>query len=187
MNFCSKLVLAAVLTLGLTGVVRADQKPADAPKPAAEPTKTADGTLTDVQLGQMLEAMGFVVKPGKYSSGAGYFDIVVTGKGFDFNIRIALSPNSRAIWLMSYVGDVPADATAEQLRAVLRVVNSKTGKMQFRMTGTQLKADQPLDNVAVTPVRLRREIDDFVAALGDTADVWGFKKPVEMTTKKDAK
>lgn len=180
MTHCNKLVLAAALALGLAGFAHADQKPADAAKPAS-------GTITDVQLGQMLEGMGFEAKPGTYKSGARYFDVTIPVKGFDFTIRLGLSPNARAVWLMSFLGEVPADATTEQLRAVLQAINSKTGKMQFRMTGTQLKADQPLDNVAVTPARLRREIDDFTAALVDTADVWGFKKPAEKTAKTEAK
>src|SRR4051794_40132328 len=111
MTCCSKLVFAAVLTLGLSGLVRADQKPAETPKPVAENPKPANGTITDEQLGQMLEAMGYEAKAGKYTTGASYFDIVVPSKGFDFHIRIGLSPNKRAIWLMSYLGDVPADAT----------------------------------------------------------------------------
>jgi hypothetical protein len=171
MTYCSKLVYAAVLTLGLCGLVAADGKP------AAENPTPANGTVTDEQLGQMLAGMGYEAKPGTYSGGERYFDISVPSKDFTFNIRLGLSPNKRCIWLMVYLGDVPANVTAEQLQAVLRAVNSRTGKMQFRMTGSQLKADQPLDNVAVTPARLKREIDDFVASLTDTADVWVFKKP----------
>src|SRR6266511_2065365 len=187
MTYCSKLVLAAILTLSMSGLVRADEKPAETPKPIAQAPKAENGTITDEQLGKMLGDIGYEVKPGKYPGGAQYFDVVVAGKGFDFPVRLGLSPNKRCVWLMSYLGDVPADATADQLRDILRAVNSKTGKMQLRMTGTQLKAEQPLDNVAVTAARLKRELDDFAAALADTADVWGFKKPAEKTAKTDAK
>jgi hypothetical protein len=147
----------------------------------------ANGTLTEEQLGQMLAGMGFETKPGTYSSGARYYDISASSKEHTFSIRVALSPNKRSIWLMSYLNDVPANVTVAQLQAVLWAVNSKTGKMQFRMIKSQLKADQPLDNVAVTPARLKREIDDFVLSLEDTADVWGFKKPAEKPAEKPTK
>jgi hypothetical protein len=189
MLYCTKMALAAVLTLGLVGLVQADQKPANPAAPPAGAAKTTPGTLTEEQLGQMLEGMGFEVKPGTYTGGARYFDIRITSNGMDFTIRVALSPNKRVIWLMSYLGDLPADVTVAQLKDLLQAINTKTGKMQFRLTGTQLKADQPLDNVGVTAARLRREIDDFTASLGDTASLWGFKKTekTEKTTKTEAK
>jgi hypothetical protein len=185
MTYCTSLVFAAVLTLGLCGLAGANENPA--PKPVAENPNQASGTITDEQLGQMLVGMGFEPKQGTYSSGARYYDITVPSKEYTFSIRLGLSPNKRSIWLMTYLNDVPANVTVEQLQAVLQAVNSKTGKMQFRMAGMQLKADQPLDNVAVTPARLKREIDDFVATLADTADVWSFKKPADKTAKTDGK
>jgi hypothetical protein len=183
MTYFSKMVYASVLMLGLSGLGQADQKSPPAPTPAAETALAADGSITDEQLGKMLVGLGYEAKLGTYSSGARYYDIKVPTKDFDFSIRLALSPNKRCIWLMAYLSEVPANVTVEQLQALLRAVNTKTGKMQFRMTGMQLKADQPLDNVAVSPSRLKREIDDFAAALADTADLWQFKAPAKATPK----
>ncbi|MBY0525281.1 MAG: hypothetical protein K2R98_17880 [Gemmataceae bacterium] len=174
MKFCSRLVLAAILALGFAGLADANPHPTEA-------TKVSNGTITDEHLGKMLEDMGFETKPGTYNNGARYYDIVVSGKDLDIPIRIGLSPNKRTIWLMCRLNEVPADVTVDQMKAVLAAVNSKTGKMQFRLTGNSLKADQPMDNFGVTTTRLKREIDDFVAALNDTADIWGFKKPVPKT------
>jgi hypothetical protein len=177
MKYCSNLVLATVLALGLTGLVAADPMPTAPTNPAPETAKTTNGALSDEQLGQMLETMGYEVKPGTYQSGARYFDVKLSGSKFEYHVRFSLSPNKRAVWLMVTIAEIPADVTAGQLRTVLEAINVKTGKMQFRVVGKMLNADLPLDNVAVTPVRLRYEITDLVATLDATADVWGFKKP----------
>jgi hypothetical protein len=169
----NKLMVALVLALGSTGLVMADPTPE---KETPAPAKTGMEPITDVQLGQMLEGLGLEVKKGTYKSGALYFDVKATSQDYTFDVRVALSPNKRSIWLMSYLDDVPATVEASRLRALLEAINSKTGKMQFRLVGEQLKADQPLDNVGVTPARLRRELDDFAASLQDTDTLWNVKK-----------
>jgi hypothetical protein len=174
MTTLSKLLAALTLTLGTTGLVLADPMPVkETPAPAK---MTAGEPITDAQLGQMLEGLGLEVKKGTYKSGGLYFDVKVPTKDYEFEVRVALSPNKRCIWLMSYLDDMPTNAEAARLRALLEAINSKTGKLQFRLVGDQLKADQPLDNTAVTAVRLRRELDDFGASLQDTDTLWNVKK-----------
>lgn len=185
--FCSMLTLAAALGLGYLGHCQANDKPAETPKPAVEAPKTTNGAITDEQLGTMLESMGYEVKPGTYQSGAKYYDVSLPTKSFQIHIRFGLSPNKRCVWLMSNLGDLPADVTLDQVKAVLQAVNSKTGKMQFRLTDKQLKADQPMDNFGVTAARLRYEITDFLAALDDTGDIWTFKKVGDKTAKQETK
>jgi hypothetical protein len=180
MTCCSKLVLAAVLTIGLNGLVAADPMPTVPSKQAPEPAKVTLSAITDEHLGQMLEGMGYEVKPGTYQGGGRYFDIQLSSK-FEYYVRFSLSPNKRVVWLAVTLGDMPADVTAAQLQGLLQVVNTKTGKMQLHLAGKTVKAEQPLDNIGVTPVRLRREIEDLVASLDGTADVWSFKKPTEKT------
>jgi hypothetical protein len=177
----SKLVLATALILGLNDLAAAEPMPTEPTKQAPEPAKTNLSAITDVQLGQMLEAMGYDVKPGTYKSGARYFDVQLPGSKFEYSVRFTLSTNKRVVWLLVSLSDIPADVTAAQLQAVLEVVNAKTGKMQLRLLGKLLKGEQPLDNVGVTPLRLRREIEDMVASLDEIADVWRFKKPTQKT------
>jgi hypothetical protein len=162
------VLLLALLSLACVSTVSA--QPIEKAKEA-----NATGSITDVQLGEMLTNMGYEHKKGTYAGGAFYYDVKVTSGGYDLTVRIGLSPNKRAIWLMSYLGDLPSDVPAEKLRALLQAVNTKTGKMQFRMTGNALKADQPMDNFGVTPARLKYELEDFVASLQDTASLWAPK------------
>jgi hypothetical protein len=174
MKTIGTVVLA--LALGFGGVVMADPMPEKDKEKEAPAKVTPGGAITEVQLGEMLEGLGLDIKKGTYKSGALYFDVKLPTGTYDFEVRIALSPNKRTIWLMSYLEDMPANVPAERLKALLEAINSKTGKMQFRLVGDQLKADQPLDNVGVTPARLRRELDDFSATLQSTDALWNVKK-----------
>lgn len=167
------MTVTTLLALTLTGLTQADTPPA-----TPTPAKATDGAITDAQLGEMLTNLGMEPKPGTYKSGAQYYDVKVVTKDYDLNVRLGLSPNKRSIWLMAYLGDLPANVPVERLKGLLEAINSKTGKMQFRLTGNQLKADQPLDNVGVTPARLRRELDDFGAALQETGHLWDNTKAV---------
>jgi hypothetical protein len=175
----TKLALALILVAIVGGTSPANAQPATQPvEQPTPPAPTVDpcGPITDVRLGEMLDRMGLEVKRGTYTSGARYFDLPVATADYDFTIRISLSPNKRVIWLMTYLGDLPPDVPAERLRALLEAINSKTGKLQFRLVGNQLKVDQPLDNFAVTPARLRREIDDLKLTVQATCKVWDAKK-----------
>jgi hypothetical protein len=167
------LILVTTLVLGLG---YASLALADVPYPDNQPARDASDTLTDVKLGEMLDAMGMDPQKGTYKSGANYFDVKLNTRDYELNVRLGLSPNKRCIWLMSNLGKLPADVPAERLKALLQAVNSKTGKMQFRLVGDLLKADQPLDNVKVTASRLRRELDDFADTLQKTGPLWDASK-----------
>ncbi len=178
--------VAVVLALVVFGgsVVQADPVPATATEtPAGKADPCAP--ITDVRLGELLDGLGLAPRKGTYNSGALYYDVTVTSKDYDFNIRVGLSPNKRSVWLMSYLSDIPANAPAERFRGLLEAVNSKTGKMQFRLVGSQLKADQPMDNVAVTSVRLRKELNDMAESLQDTHALWDVSKWTDKAVKTD--
>lgn len=167
MNEFGKLAFALVVALSLVSLGHA-QPPVAKSDPA--------GAITDVRLGELLDGMGLDPKQGTYDSGAHYFDVKVSSADYDFNIRVGLSPNKRVVWLMANLGNLPTDAAPERLRALLEAINAKTGKLQFRLSGSQLKADQPMDNAGVTASRLRKEIDDFATTLQDTQKIWDATK-----------
>lgn len=166
------VALALIAVAGTAAVAQPPAGKTETPAAKADP----NGPITDVRLGEMLEGLGLTVKKGTYKSGAAYYDTTVTTKDYDFNVRVGLSPNGRCIWLMAYLEDLPANAPPARLRAILEAINAKTGKMQFRLSGDQLKADQPLDNFAVTAQRLRKELDDFANSLQETDGAWSTKK-----------
>lgn len=165
-----KLAMAAlILAVGLVNFGYAEPIPSP-PKPdAAAP-------VDEVRLGDMLEGMGLEITRGTYTSGATYFETKMATTEYTYPVRIGFSPNKRVIWLSVSLGDLPSNTPAERLRALLEAVNSKTGKLQFRLVGDQVKADQPIDNFAVTPIRLRRELTDLTNALQTTFKVWDAKK-----------
>jgi hypothetical protein len=165
-----KLAVALAL-IAVAGTAALAAQP-ETPAAKADPT----AAISDVRLGEMLEGLGVTLKKGTYKSGAAYYDTTVSTKDYDFNVRVGLSPNGRCIWLMAYLDDLPTNTPPERLRALLEAINSKTGKLQFRLVGDQLKADQPIDNFAVTPQRLRKELDDFANSLQETDAVWSTKK-----------
>lgn len=159
------LILAfATLSLGYT-------QPAPIP-PKADPAAPID----DNRLGEMLEGLGLEITRGSYESGAAYFDAKLTTQDYTFPVRISLSSNKRVIWLSVNLREIPSDTPAERLRGLLEAINTKTGKMQFRLVGNELKANQPLDNAAVTPVRLRREVNELTTTLQDTFRIWDSTK-----------
>jgi hypothetical protein len=174
MTKLSTMAAVVVLMAGLVGFAAADQ--AKEKEAAKEKAKDTNGSITDAQVGEMLTNMGYESTKGTYKSGACYYDVKLTTQDFTFSVRLALSPNQRVVWMMAYLDELPKDVSAEKLKGLLQAVNSKTGKMQFRMTENSLKADQPMDNFGVTPARLKRELEDFAASLQDTKSLWTAKK-----------
>ena len=88
--------------------------------------------------------------------------ISVAAYGIQFNTRLF------AVWL--YDADT---------KAILQAINSQTGKAQLQLSGKILVAKYPLDNVALSPTRVRFALDDFLSGVEASRKAWDFG-PTEM-------
>jgi len=155
------LIVLLVLLVGIGSMTRA----ADAPK---------DGGLTDDGLKTMLDNMGF--EPKALSKG---YLIAVKRDDWTFNIQLVLSGDGTKLGFNSNLGAVedPDSITAKQWRALL-VANSDIDPSSFYFDEKQKKLyiHRALDNRAITPDFLRKQIDSFVGNIKSTSDLWKFTK-----------
>ena len=121
--------------------------------------------VTDTKLGDLLDGLGVNYKKEVTKTGEKFYDVTLTTNDYTFTFRLGLSPSKKYVWMSAYLDDLPEDVDPLRLRAMLEAVNTKTGKLQFRLLKNQIRADQPIDNVELTPNRLRQELDDFVNTL----------------------
>jgi len=158
--------LAVVLVLGFAVVGLGVAQPGPGAK--VDPY----GPITDVRLGELLDGLG--VEPAKEvgRSGNYVYDVEVATPEYDFPIRVCLSGSGRVVWLVVGLAELPEEIPPDRLRAVLEAVHVGTGKVQFRLAGDHFAAYLPLDNVAMSPVRLRRGLDDLVNVLLETRHLW---------------
>jgi hypothetical protein len=158
MKAFAALLTAVALTIGLGS--------AAGNEPAKESPAKSNPSLSGKDLGVMIEGMGLSPKEGKYQDGAPHYDIKMTHDGWDFHIRLALSPNGRALWLHMNLGDLPPvdQIPAERLLNLMRKNANTTGKAQFCVRGNSLMLMQPVDNHHLTPAMILRELQDLCSA-----------------------
>lgn len=163
-NTMTSFFKAAVATLVLSGAVLANEP---------TPQEKANQAALE-QMGQMLHNLGYESTRGTYTNGAIYFDIQVPRAEYTAPVRVSLSPNGRVFWLTVSLTPCPDDVSAERLTAVLQAINAQTGKAQMVLTNKHLVAKYPLDNVALSPARVRFAIDDFMSGVESSRKAWDF-------------
>ena len=88
-------------------------------------------------------------------------------------VRVELSPNGKYVWLDADFGEVgspegvPANVWVNLLRE-----NDKIAPASFTLNGKFLYLLKPVENVGITPARLRKEIEEFDGTVRKTVNVW---------------
>ena len=137
-------------------------------------TESVPGALTDASLQQMLTAMGY--SPKALTKG-----FLITFKGgvdWTINVQVVLSPNQTKIGLNANLGKVEeANVTAAQW-AELLIANGDIDPSAFYFDRKQEKLylHRSMDNRAVTPDLLRRQIESFGGNVMSTEKLWSFTK-----------
>ncbi len=159
------IVVAVAALLCAVGVAAQD-----APEPGATAAR-APGRLTDADLFAMLDGLG--VEPVKVNEAV--FRVTVRQDGWTVPVQFALSRSEEKVWMTAFLGGVsdPEQASASSLRALLTAYEAVAPAHFFlKDGGLKLHLGMALDNRAVTPAALRRDLDHLCAGIRATADLW---------------
>lgn len=169
------MVMKKALPVGLFAVVLLSVIGMAPVSPVRAATAMADAEgLTDDTLKQMLLGMGIEPKP--LSKG---FLVAIKQDTWTINMQLVISADKSKLGFNANLGkvDAPDTVTATQWRALL-ISNGDIdpSSFYFDMEQKKLYLHRSLDNRAITPVFLRGQIDNFVANVRGTADLWKFTK-----------
>lgn len=163
-----KSLWLATLACGLTALT-----PLAAQTAASdETTETAPGGLTNDGLKQMLTAMGYNPK----ALSKGFLISFKAGVDWTINVQLVLSPNLTKLGMNANLGKVEeASVTAAQW-AELLVSNGDIDPSAFYFDRTlgKLYLHRSLDNRAITPDFLRKQIEAFGGNVVSTSKLWAF-------------
>lgn len=124
------------------------------------------------QLEEMIKGLAFetklISKPEENSVG----EFKVTKDNLNVFVTFETSPSKRFIWLTTYCGNLKAEATAAQLKSLLRL-NASVQPVQAYLTKTDgVKFALALENRDMTPANLKWGIDKVVDSTVDNKAVW---------------
>jgi hypothetical protein len=146
-----------------------------APLQESLPVPTATGqSLSDTQLLQLLEAMGFT--PRKLSKG---YLIVIQREGWTYNMQLVLSPDQTKLGINANLATSanPAALPASVWRSLLEDNEDVDPScFYFDRKLNRLYLHRVLDNHAITPAFLRQQIDNFCQNIKSTEADWSAVK-----------
>lgn len=137
-------------------------------------SEVVPGALTDESLQTMLTNMGYAPKALK----KGYLIVVKREDNWTINMQVLLSPNHAKLGFNANLGKVEeASITAAQAVELL-VANGDIDPSNFYFDREQQKLylHRSMDNRAVTPEFLRKQIDSFATNVKSTEKLWAFTK-----------
>jgi hypothetical protein len=155
----SRTILAALLMLALITAI---------------PTRghSQNGiTVTNSNLKTTLENMGFEAK----ELSANNYEISVN-LSYKVYMAVALSPDESRIWLTTFFYDKSLSTYSSEKLIKLLQSNWTTGVSFFALDSTKLKMTRPIENRNVTPVLLRKEIENHARNVESTEALWNDKK-----------
>jgi hypothetical protein len=137
-------------------------------------TEAVPGALTDESLQAMLTNMGYTPK----ALSKGFLISFKRESSWTINMQLVLSPDHTKLGFNANLGKVEeASITAAQWVELL-VANGDIDPSAFYFDRKQQKLylHRSLDNRAVTPEFLRRQIETFAGQVTSTEKLWGFTK-----------
>lgn len=144
---------------------------ADPAQVPAAPTAPPEQGLTDTQLLQLLDTMGFA--PRKLSKG---YLIVIQRDGWTYNMQVVLSPDLTKLGMNANLATSthPAALPASVWRSLLADNEDVDPScFYFDRKLNRLFLHRVLDNHFITPAFLRQQIDNFCQNIKSTEADWG--------------
>jgi hypothetical protein len=136
--------------------------------------RSVPGMVTDENLQQMLDNMGF--EPKKLSKG---YLIAIKRDSWTYYMQLVLSSDKSKIGFNSNLGVVenPDSVTAEQWKNLLiSNGNIDPSFFFFDKDSKKLYLHRVLDNRGITPAFLRQQIENFCGNIKETGELWKFTK-----------
>ena len=179
MNRINSLTALALIAAALTVATRVN---ADTPSPAAK-----EFTLTDENLKDKLEDMGFEVKVEK-TGNTFFYTINLKHNARNYSFWSSISPDKSVFWInQTLVKFPPIQSNAARLMKLL--TNNSDSGLNFFKYVTEHKAltmTRGIANKALTTRSLRDQIDSFVSTIESTRADWdvAWDKPAETTRRR---
>jgi hypothetical protein len=128
--------------------------------------------LTTESLGPMLHSMGYVHRPNEIG-----FVISIVRAEWETIIQLGVNPDGKRVWLFANLCHIP---DLQQVKApILRRVLQETwacAPVHFAVHSmndhSNLYLQRALDNRGITPVRLRKAIEEFDDVIRRTVPIW---------------
>ena len=167
-----KKCLLVLMTMLAFGIARAEEpKKADSPKPD---TKTDTGALTPEKLGAMLRDLGYEPKDVSVDKKKDIYEITTESNGWKVYITVSLSSDRTLLWLdvnFNPIANTEASPTAAWLK--LLELSHENDPIHFTLDDkNRIHVAMPQDNHGITPVALRKTIENFDAVVRQTAPYW---------------
>lgn len=130
--------------------------------------------LTDESLQQMLAGLGY--SPKKLSKG--FLIVVARSNNWTINMQVTLSPDGTKFGLNANLGlvDEATVTTAQWLELLISNGEIDPSSFYFSRDQKKLFLHRSLDNRAVTPEFLRKQIERFADNVVGTEKLWAFTK-----------
>ena len=133
--------------------------------------KHQTGPIDRATLKSMLSQLGYDVKDLDTTAGKEKYSVEVEQEGLNIPIAFEISANGNYVWLTVYLGDAPADTSAESL-ALLKS-NADIQPSQFYVTKSgKLMMGLGLENHELTNSILRTKISSLLDNVTSTKSVW---------------
>jgi hypothetical protein len=151
--------------------------PAPLPRGAAEqesgPALAGSAQLDDAGLKAMLVSMGY--EPKKLSEG---YLVAVKQDSWTLNVQLRLSSNRSKLGFNANCGLVDEDAVSGAQWMALLISNGDIEPTSFYYDQEKKKLylHRVIDNRDITPVILRKELDQFLSDIRSTGKLWTFTK-----------
>lgn len=163
-----KITIFIGLIAGFLFGIVAFQSASVSASPSAE-TKLQGKAYEHEDIKGMLANLGYEPK----DLGENIYEITVTKEGWDVFISVSLSRSKAKMWLVVNLGNFGEKSKNDpkKLYALLQK-NTDIQPAQFYIRGDGLRLGVPLDNRALTPALIRKEIDTLADHTAKTEALW---------------
>jgi hypothetical protein len=162
--------LALAMLIGTNAANADDPK---TPAPVTAEVKVSQ-KLSDATLKAMLENMGYTPTTVKTTGGGELFRIKAERQGVTYTVSVGLSSDREKLWFTVFLnGNLPKDGKiAAPLLLKLLQLNDEIGPCHFFIKPAGLYMGLPIDNIDVTPVTVRANLDIILGDCTQTRANW---------------
>lgn len=164
---CASVALGSIGVSGIPGLVAADPAAAEAP--------AAKGQLTTESLGNLINSLG--LKPKREESRYDFAFKSKQDEDWEMSISVALSNDSKSLWIFAWLDELPKSATDVPRNALLRLLadNDKLGNGHFFAyvpTNRRFVLQRVLPNENVTSTNFKAALIEMSRTVSSTYGHW---------------
>lgn len=136
--------------------------------------------ITSEKLGVMLRNFGYEIR-NTGTTKSPVYRFTEKRYGLTVPVYVSLSFDKSTLWIRSSVIRLPEKPDAGYLA---KLMSSRLGKTHFVIQGRLLRIRRPVDNIAITPKSIRKQLNMFLADIKRTRNDWTIKKSADPSITK---